>query len=155
MFLKLNVDASCDLSKKRTGLGVVIRNEFGRLVCASTEVIHGNISVYAAEACALLVGLRIYKKEGYSKVEVESDALNAIKTIESGNWEFSPEGHIFNEIKSLVVQLEEVTWRKNPRACNGVAHSLAKAAIPNVAIGFWKEVGLPWLEHLLSDDISS
>lgn len=55
MFLKRNADASCDLSKQRTSLGVVIRNEFSRLVCASTEVIHGNISVYVAEACALYV----------------------------------------------------------------------------------------------------
>lgn len=58
LFMKLNVDVSCDLPKHRTGLGVVIRNEASHLVCASTEVIHGNLSVYVGKKLTLL-GWRI------------------------------------------------------------------------------------------------
>lgn len=88
----------------------VLWSEMSHLVCASTEVIYGNLFVYAAEAKVILEGLRICKREGFRRIEVESDALNVIKTIASNNWEFIPEGHIFDEIKSIVTQLEE-----NPR----------------------------------------
>jgi hypothetical protein len=35
-----------------------------------------------------------------------------------------------------------------------VAHALAKAAIPITGPVFWKEVGPPWLEQLIIDDVS-
>ena len=78
-----------------------------------------------------------------------------IKTIEAGNWQLSPEGHIFEEIMLIAAQLEEVSFKKIPRLCNAVAHSLAKAAIPLLGPVFWKEVGPPWLEKLIFDDISN
>ena len=124
-------------------------------MCAALEPRIGLPSVYAAEAYAILAGLLLCKQEGITQVEVESDALNVIKTIEGGNWEFSPEGPIFDEIKLIANQLEGVRWKKIPRQCNGVAHALAKAAIPITRPVFWKEVGPPWLEKLVIDDVSN
>lgn len=80
-------------------------------------------------------------------VEIESDALLVIKTIEAGNWHLSPEGHIFEEITLIAAQLEEVSFKKIPRLWNEVAHSLAKAASPLLGCS-------PWLKKLF-DDVSS
>lgn len=55
----------------------------------------------AAEARAILFGLEVCNKEGCRKIEVESDALNVIKTIEGGDWELSQEGPIFDEIQLI------------------------------------------------------
>ena len=68
----------------------------------------GLFSVFAAEAQAILAGLIHCRQEGFMQVEVESDALNVIKTLEGGNWEFSLEGPIFYEIQLTANQLEEV-----------------------------------------------
>lgn len=64
------------------------------------------------------------------KVEIESDAFNVIQAIKIESWELSPEGPIFDDIKLIADHLVDVKWKKIPRLCNGVAHSLAKAAIP-------------------------
>lgn len=153
-FTKLNVDAANDKSKGRTGFGAVIRNDQGKLMCAATEAVPGLISIYTAEARAILFGLEVCKKECFRKVEVESDALNVIKSIEGGDWELSQEGPIFDEIQLIASQFEEIHWKKIPRQCNTVAHALAKAAIPVVGPMFWKEVGPSWLECLVFADVS-
>lgn len=80
-------------------------------------------------------------------MEFESDALLVINTIEACNWHLSLEGHIFYEIKLIAAQLEEVSFKKIPRSCNEVAHSLAKAAISILGPVFWKEVGPPWWKN--------
>lgn len=88
-FVKLNVDAACDNHKCRTGLGAIIRNNQGIFMCATIEAIPGLIPVYAAEARAIWFGLSYCLKEGYKKVEVESDSLNVINTIKGGDWAFN------------------------------------------------------------------
>lgn len=149
-FVKLNVDAAFTENIKRTGFGAVIRNENGLMLDAKMEAIHGKLSVFAAEAYAILIGMRICAQEGYMKVEIESDAFNVIQAITTGGWNLSPEGAIFDEIKLLADHLEDVKWKKIPRLCNGVAHSLAKAAIPVIGPIFWKEVGpLGWKNYYL------
>lgn len=83
--MKLNVDAACDKNKGRIGLGAIIQNDQGSFLSAAMEVIPGHLLVFAMEAVAILTGLRCCLKDGVKRIEVESDALNVIKTIEATN----------------------------------------------------------------------
>lgn len=89
------------------------------------------------------LGWKCCFKEGFRRIEIESDALLVIKTIEANNWDPSRGGHIFDEIKLIAVQVEEIKFKKIPRLCNGVAHALAKATIFYSWPVFWQEVGPP------------
>lgn len=50
----------------------------------------GTLYVFSAETRAILTRLWCCMREGYRRIEVESDALNVIKAIEIDNWELSP-----------------------------------------------------------------
>ena len=49
----------------------------------------GMLYVCSAETRAILTGLWCCMREGYRRIEVESDALNVIKAIEIDNWELN------------------------------------------------------------------
>ncbi|KAJ0961677.1 hypothetical protein J5N97_000695 [Dioscorea zingiberensis] len=88
-------------------------------------------------------------------LEVESDDLNVIKAINSTESDMSLEGPVFDEVKSLKPNFEDISWKKIPIGRNKAAHYLAKEALTISGIQFWKEAGPPWLHDLAGDDMSS
>ncbi|KAL6190986.1 hypothetical protein ACLB2K_037380 [Fragaria x ananassa] len=77
------------------------------------------------------------------KIEVEFDAANAIEALNNPDVDLSMEGPVFDEIRILKREFEEVRWRKIPKCSNQVAHILEAAKFDGIK--FWKEVWPPWL----------
>ncbi|XP_061993826.1 uncharacterized protein LOC133711746 [Rosa rugosa] len=153
--LKLNVDTACDHQKGKVGLGAVVRDEHGHMKGAVMHQLCGGLSAHASEALAVLFGMRYCLMEGFTKLEVESDALNVIKAINCDECDLSMEGAVFDEVRCLKFAFAEINWRKVARSSNKVAHCLAKEALRSDGIKFWKEAGPPWLVAAVLDELSN
>ena len=92
---------------------------------------------------------------GFKRIEVESNALNVVAAIYNFEIDLSMEGSDFDEVRQLKQEFEVISWKKIPRECNAVAHCLARKAILQEGIKFLKEVGPPWLDQIVIDDMSS
>ena len=136
------------------GLGAIVRDDKGAQKGALTHNLKGGISVQSSEALAVLFGMRFCLLEGHTRVIVESDALNVVKAICNNDGDLSREGAIMDEIRLLGQAFEAIRWRKIPRSANRAAHRLAKEAVGNTGIKFWKEVGPPWLHDIVVEDVS-
>lgn len=75
--------------------------------------------------------------------------VNNLNTDEES---FAPEGHLIDDVKRSLQQLENATVSFIPSGCNQVAHILAKHALNcNSIVTRVEEVPL-WLESFLVDD---
>ncbi|KAL6188600.1 hypothetical protein ACLB2K_039992 [Fragaria x ananassa] len=69
------------------------------------------------------------------KIEVEFDAANVIEALSNPDADLSMEGPVFDEIRILKREFEEVRWRKIPRCSNQVAHILEAAKFDGIKYG--------------------
>lgn len=82
-WMKINFDGACELNLSRVGLGAVTRDEFGKLRGALAIPVFSSLSPLSTEALALLNGLKYCRELGVSKIEIEGDALNVLKTLDA------------------------------------------------------------------------
>ncbi|KAH7565686.1 hypothetical protein JRO89_XS08G0000300 [Xanthoceras sorbifolium] len=101
-FSKLNFDVAIDLQNGRVGLGVVIRDQLGKVLLSSSSVIEGDFDPEAAEALALRFGLTLAAEAGIFHVQVESYSANLVKLINSYSLPRSEIGFILDDIRSLL-----------------------------------------------------
>ena len=147
------MDAACDVKKGVIGLGGIVRNDRGEQKGAFTHNMKGCIPVPSSEAMAILFGMRFCLLEGHTKLIVESDAINVISGILCNDEDLSVEGAVIDEIRLLGRSFDEIRWKKIPRAANRAAHCLARDAVKGNGIKFWKEVGPPWLNDIVINDM--
>lgn len=108
------------------GWGFIMRNDRGVPVAAGHGHIQGISSALQAEATALLQAVRITSSMGCSLVQLEMDATVLKKAITSQDYDLSPLGSLFREIKSLLcIAYDVVKISVCKRSCNFVAHELA------------------------------
>ncbi|XP_024164232.1 uncharacterized protein LOC112171254 [Rosa chinensis] len=127
--LKMNFDGACDAKNNVCGLGVVFRDNVGLLKGAMAVPQVGNLPPRSVEALALLHGLRFALHLGYTSLEVEGDALSVVNALEDSSNDLSVEGHIIEEVKSLVQLFHVCSGHFVKREGNNVAHRLAKEAM--------------------------
>ena len=66
-WLKLNWDASLASNKDWIGMGLVLRDEKGRLIAAHSKTFYGRLDVLKAEAKAALLAIQLCKSLGFSQ----------------------------------------------------------------------------------------
>ncbi|XP_061993334.1 uncharacterized protein LOC133711194 [Rosa rugosa] len=150
--LKMNFDGACDVKNRVCGLGVVFRDHQGLLKGALAVPQVGNIPPRSVEALALLHGLRFAIHVGFSNLEVEGDALSVINTLHDSSDDLSFEGHIIDEVKSLVKSFPICSCYFVKREGNKVAHRLAKEALRVSQPLLCLESGPSWLHQSVSMD---
>ncbi|XP_024190567.1 uncharacterized protein LOC112194577 [Rosa chinensis] len=111
------------------GVGAVFRDQQGRLRGALAIAQVGNLSPRAVESLALLHGLKFALHVGFTKLEIEGDALIVLNTLHDDSEDLCLEGHILDEVKHLVKSFISCSWRFVRRDYNKVAHRLAKEAL--------------------------
>lgn len=97
---KLNVDAAVDANKNHFGIGIVGRDCYGHVLFAKGITMVGNFSPYIAELIAIREGLLEALSHGWVSVSLESDALNAVKSLSAFN-PFSMEDSNVEDIRLL------------------------------------------------------
>ncbi|XP_068339108.1 uncharacterized protein [Pyrus communis] len=151
-FVKINVDASWSKASKLGFAGVIARGQDRRMVAAARYAIRAP-SAAAAEATALMHGCQLGAALGLRYVILESDSLEAIKSLSSslsvGSWEAFP---MLARVKQLGRDFSECRWSWVPRLANGVAHELASVDFPEMCDVVWVDRPPSSLVFVLNND---
>jgi ribonuclease HI len=127
---KCNVDAAFSENMDRVGIGICIRDMNGAFVLARTDCFSPIIDVDTGEALGLLQAMEWVRDLHLVNMDFEVDSKTVADNIyrtQSGVSEFSV--LISNCIHLLGTDLMNSDVKFIRRQANGVAHSLAKAAL--------------------------
>ena len=123
------------------------------LIAALAGCVKGVIAAEAAEVLAMRRGLSLALEIGLSNVQVESDASNLIKSLQSVKEDFSDAGNMLEDCKMLIRNFTAVEYYHVRRQGNKAAHGFAKygASIEDEEV--WLEDEPGWARQLLLDDV--
>ncbi|XP_021734136.1 uncharacterized protein LOC110700860 [Chenopodium quinoa] len=122
--IKINIDAHVP-SSGMAGLGVVCRDAEGRIVAAAKRKA-AIVEPEIVEALVVRFALQLAYKLGYSRIMVESDAINVIKVVSSKEKGRSPIYSIYDDIRTDRAKFVLCTFSHIKRSCNTVAHLIAR-----------------------------
>lgn len=88
-WVKVNFDAHVGGGCHR-GLGVVIRDDNGKLLLAGVRRVIANWDVEMTEAAAARFGVELAARFGHQLVQPEGDALSVVRAIENREMGLSP-----------------------------------------------------------------
>ncbi|KAL5793946.1 hypothetical protein ACOSP7_002540 [Xanthoceras sorbifolium] len=129
--------------------GAVFRDDSGLVIAAFSKPFEGVFDPELGEFLALRAGL-LFAKQYHLKVQwVEVDAKNVVATVCSGRPSAGAAGAILDDILSLCVDVGVLKCQVIPRACNGVAHTLASLAFSSVKEHIWLGVSSSCISSLL------
>lgn len=108
---------------------MVARDENGR-VLVSAVVLHDGIpSAFTTEAGARHQSICLGFDRGWSKVEIESDALSIIKKCKSEKIDKSRISAFIFNIQRLKGSFQSLKFTKTPRSTNKLAHVCATVSL--------------------------
>ncbi|KAK3206532.1 hypothetical protein Dsin_020578 [Dipteronia sinensis] len=141
---KINTDAAFDGVGQVIGIGIVIQDESGNVIMASSsQRIIATYSPQVAEAVAVLRGLQLACDTGLAPVVAETDAAVVAKWISEKTQLYSEVGLVIADILTLVHSMRCCSVDYVPRKANQVAHLLAKMALSNLEDLYWMEDSPP------------
>lgn len=124
-WVRINTDAAM-LVGEEVGAGVVCRDNTGKVLCAAVKKFRARWKVVLAEAMAAKFGLQVAQRAGYTKVELECDALNLAKAIAQKKDGRSPLDLVVEDIVSLSSHFTDFSCFHVKRGGNTVAHLVAR-----------------------------
>jgi ribonuclease HI len=124
--LKANVDAGWDVSTKKAGIGVIIRDHLGQVVECEWKFISWCASAEEAEVLACLQGLKSLIRLQAPYGILESDCLRTVKTLQCKVKDTSSCWSLYAEGQELLNLYQSISICKVDRASNGLAHGLAQ-----------------------------
>ncbi|KAF5454638.1 hypothetical protein F2P56_024287 [Juglans regia] len=119
-FLKLNVDEAVFSDVRKAGLGVVLRDDKGKLVMAASKIENEVENPSTIELLALLRGLQLIVHLGFSKLLVESDCMFLVQELNNEQDSLSVDGNLIMEAKRLLKHFQEVEVQHVHRMGNGL-----------------------------------
>ncbi|CAL9001349.1 unnamed protein product, partial [Prunus brigantina] len=149
---KLNVDGAVDMEFGARGVGAIVRDSHGNLVGALAMRAPSRISVLATELYALKVGLSFAVDASMVPLEIESDSLQAVAMVTSGEECFAAEGGLVDGVRSILVRSMSAVVRHIPRQANQAAHRIARFSLRDQGLSVWLDGGPPWLMDAVHDD---
>ncbi|XP_074271735.1 uncharacterized protein LOC141595669 [Silene latifolia] len=138
-FVKINVDAGVK-EGDGTGLGVVCRDERGRVQWGMSEVRDQVLDPHVAEALAVYEGLQEARRRGLQHIVVESDCLMVVEALRKKTKGRSDFSLIVDDVLALCHFFTSVSWSFTSRLNNSVAHILAHCQPRVVGRVCWSDV---------------
>ncbi|CAL1408676.1 unnamed protein product [Linum trigynum] len=124
--LKANVDAT-KMKEGGTGLGLVVRDDEGRLILAAVRRTRVDWEPEMAEAQAVLWDLDLLHIHASQPTLIESDCQSLIQKLDRRGYIETELGVIVKEIKGRCSERGDVRWRFWGRGGNAVAHEMVRA----------------------------
>ncbi|KAL5814353.1 hypothetical protein ACOSQ4_024994 [Xanthoceras sorbifolium] len=150
----MNVDAAFNCSSGKVGIGIVVRNSAGLLVCAAGLSSCLATSTAIAKAKAILMGAQFAVKKGLSPVCIVSDALKVVNMCNDSSPSRCDLSNIIHDIKVICNCDNFDSYSYNPRSSNMVAHCIAKWALVHCSSTVWESVFPSWLRDCSDTDVS-
>jgi ribonuclease HI len=123
---KANWDTALSTQNERIGLGNVIQDQKGNVKAAQCMVQNGRVEPDIAEALAAVQTLILCRDLGQSKIQLEGDATNVVKVMNSEEVDWSKIIHIIEDARFLKQQFLFCEIIYVGQEGNNVAHNLAK-----------------------------
>ncbi|CAN1253998.1 Putative ribonuclease H protein At1g65750 [Linum perenne] len=147
-FIKCNVDAAFQVSRRQWGWGLAVRDHEGTLLSYRTGWMRGVLEVREGEVLALLDALISLQAAGAQNVMLETDSAEVARAVQGtniDNTEFGSFVSLCRNILSSQPQYSVVCVRRNR---NQVAHELAQRSF-SFASPFVGYAPLYWLDSAL------
>ncbi|KAL0008148.1 hypothetical protein SO802_009650 [Lithocarpus litseifolius] len=151
-FYKINVDGASTHDGTNSSIGVIICDNQGIPITASSKVLLSPYTAEISEALALLHGVLLAAEMKMSHAIFESDALSIVQALNQGDVG-GEIGHILQDIRTISTSFSWCSFQHLKRDGNRVAHELAKAAKLSGISQTWKGVYPNCVKHLLLEDI--
>lgn len=118
-FIKVNVDAAFCQETHRGAWGFIARGNDGSFLAAGTGSMNHLSSAFHAEAAACVAAIERMSNMGVFRVIFESDSLNLVNALKSGDSDLSDIGVLYREARSLcVLDFDAFEFRFCRRSCN-------------------------------------
>ncbi|KAL5783050.1 hypothetical protein ACOSP7_008079 [Xanthoceras sorbifolium] len=121
-----------NISDKRFGLGMIVRNSRGKPCLAAAISSYGVMDVEIAEAKALVEGIKLVSAFGLHLLVIESDASNVVSLCNNFLFSRGEIGSVVQDINWLCYGYDLGPISFIPCCCNNVAHSFVKIALSGV-----------------------
>jgi ribonuclease HI len=136
-FFKANWDAGFDRKMGRVGLGVVIRDHWGKMWASKSQTKQGFLDPTTGEALAASMAAELCVEMGLSNVQLEGDAKNVVNAVLACEPDDSSRGHLIEDIKETLRAVPRWEIRHVRREENHVAHVLADLAVKDNMSMVW------------------
>jgi ribonuclease HI len=153
--IKINWDASINITKECIGIDVVARNSIGNVLGAKSLTEKVVAIPKLAEAMAAYKAVVFCKEVGFYEIILEGDAKQVVDDVNSRTPNHDVAGHFVEGIIMEMQGLRQVSISHVGRYANNIAHLLVKEAST-------KEIDYVWLEdcpnfilHVVLREISS
>ena len=127
-WVKANFDGAIFQDRDAAGLGIIIRNDYGLVMAALTQIIPLPTSVETVEVLAARRAVIFAFELGFDQVILEGDSAIAIQALNSDDFSAAPFGHIISDVKSFSPCIRSLIFCHTLRLGNKVAHRLAREA---------------------------
>ncbi|KAK2638580.1 hypothetical protein Ddye_026375 [Dipteronia dyeriana] len=125
---KANCDVSINRSKRRIGIGIVIRDHKGRVMASCSQSLNVNLSLKAAKLTAVLKSILFSLDYGLASSSFGLDEACIVKWILDCSYRESVFGLILEDIDSLVSMASGMIFTHADKKANRVAQGLARYA---------------------------
>jgi hypothetical protein len=132
--IKINTEGAFDRDTRTGGWGFIARDAKGSVRGAGTGRVNHAGSVLQTEAMACAEALQVASDWGMCNVIIETDALKLVSALQSSEYDLSPEGVMFRDIRVFIsLNFGNVEVSFAPCMCNNVAHALAAYGVSHMA----------------------
>lgn len=102
-FVKINLNAAMDKSRRKMGIGVVFRDDKGKvlsttLVAPKDCIVESNI----AEAATTLRTIKLCQELGFQRVDLKGDAFQVVQALNKDCTNWSWYNHLIEESRDLL-----------------------------------------------------
>lgn len=109
-------------------MGVVLRDSSGKFLAAGNNVVGECMDIFTTEALALRFGLNLAQIYGCSRLVINSDNSDLIKSMQDGGQFAGPAVAIIHDCYHVSADLTMVWCEHYHRESNSIAHELARMA---------------------------
>jgi ribonuclease HI len=137
--IKVNWDATLNMSAGWIGLGVVARDNLGWCLGARSVTRGMQMEPKTAEVMTAICAVEFSKEVGFFEVIFEGDAAQVVADINMVSTNLSNTGYLIESIQQELKWFRAGSFVHVPRVLNSVAHALAREAAHNMVDCIWLE----------------
>ncbi|CAI9771522.1 unnamed protein product [Fraxinus pennsylvanica] len=149
---KLNINAAIFENKRKSGLGLVIRDDLGSFVASRVVPVQGIVDPIITETLGVREALSWIKSKFFGVQTIEMDALLVYSALQKDDVDNSYLGILIEECRLIAKELLNLKFNWVRRSANQVAHTLVKAASSLHDIVDWSYFPLSFISNVLLAD---